>query len=128
MDIPQRLFLLDRWLDRSEVLEQPIRLKHLVYIEDLADAQTPAEDEILLVGTNDRPKWAVLACPCGCGHVLNVNLMSSHYPHWRMMKNYDGTISLRPSLWVRDAKCVSHFFIHRSRIAWATSDEFQEDC
>lgn len=110
---------LHRWLNRPEALEQPIRYRQLRYVVDIGDAQTPRGDELVIVGTDDQPKWAVLACPCGCGHVLNVNLMRTHRPHWIMIRQPDGTISLLPSLWVRDVKCRSHFFVYRSRIIWA---------
>lgn len=120
-----RLQYFERWLNRPEVLALPQRFKRVRYFEDFCDAQAPLDDEAHVVGTLERPKWAVLSCPCGCGHVLNVNLMRTVRPSWNMTVHGDGTLTLLPSLWVRDAACRSHFFLFRSRIVWARPDDHE---
>lgn len=62
-------------------------------------------------------KWVVLSCPCGCGEQIDVNLMRSGETQWRLSQK-EGTISLRPSLWMPNDKCGSHFWIKDSRIIW----------
>lgn len=118
--------LLARWLDRPEALAAPVRIRTTRCVEDLCDAQTPKEDEIIFVGSSKARKWAVIRCPCGCGHVLNVNLMRTHRPHWTLQLHGEGTITMLPSLWVKDAKCRSHFFLHRNRIVWAQGEGYDE--
>jgi hypothetical protein len=118
-----RLLYYERWLNRPEVLALQEKFNRVNYVEDSCDAQTPGAGEIVFVGSKVRPKWAVIACPCGCGHVLNVNLMKSVRPSWDLTFHSDGTISLLPSLWVRDARCRSHFFLYRNRIVWAQPED-----
>jgi hypothetical protein len=124
MDFLSRL--LARWLDRTEILKEPVKIRSVRYVEDLGDAQTPHGDEVILVGNSKFRKWAVLRCPCGCGHVLNVNLMRTHRPHWTMQIHPDHTVTLLPSLWVKDSKCRSHFCLHRSRIVWADGSDYDD--
>lgn len=97
------------------------------FVEDFTDAQSPGQREILVVGNRQKPKWAVLQCPCGCGHVLNVNLMGSRWPHWRLKFSSNGTLTLWPSLSVRDAMCRSHFFVRENAVIWATESDDTEE-
>ena len=120
------LRMLTRWLDRPEALAAPATIRAVRYVEDLVDAQAPKGDEIIFVGSPASRKWAVIQCPCGCGHVLNVNLMRTHRPHWTLQTHGDRTMTLLPSLWVKDAKCRSHFFMHRNRIVWARGEDYDE--
>jgi hypothetical protein len=71
----------------------------------------------LYVVGGDHPKWAVLKCPCGCGEVIDVNLMKSRSPFWTLSLK-DGKATLKPSLWVPAERCGSHFFINDNRIDW----------
>ena len=61
-----------------------------------------------------RPRLLVLACPCGCGEELPVNLDSRAGPAWRLYRGRGGT-SLFPSVW-RESGCESHFVIWRDKI------------
>jgi hypothetical protein len=60
------------------------------------------------------PRWLVLACPCGCGAELPVNLDRRAGPAWRIYESNKG-MSVYPSVW-RDTDCKSHFIIWRNRI------------
>jgi len=72
--------------------------------------------KLVLIGPEERPKWLRFACPCRCGEVLALNLMTSHRPHWSVELHEDGTMTVHPSV---DAKsCGSHFWIRRSLIEW----------
>jgi Family of unknown function (DUF6527) len=62
-------------------------------------------------------KWAVLKCPCGCGEVIDVNLMKSRKPCWTLTMK-DGKATLHPSLWVPNERCGSHFWLRDNRIHW----------
>ena len=88
------------------------------------DAVRLGNDEIVLVGPKDHPKWAMLLCPCGCGETIHVDLMTSHSPHWRMIRHRDGSISFRPSVWLDNGRCGSHFILSRGRVVWC---RFEED-
>lgn len=75
-------------------------------------------NELIIVGSEDNPKWAVLQCPCGCGEQIDVNLMRSRRPFWRLYRTTEG-VTLWPSLWVPAWKCGSHFWIVDSTVLWA---------
>lgn len=72
--------------------------------------------KLVLVGPKEKPKWLRFQCPCGCGDVIALNLMASHYPRWTVEIHEDGTLSAMPSI---DATtCGSHFWIRRNQIRW----------
>lgn len=71
---------------------------------------------LVLVGAAERPKWLRFACPCRCGEVIALNLMTSHHPHWAVQLHDDQTLTVQPS--VDATRCGSHFWIRRSRIEW----------
>ena len=85
------------------------------------DASEIGPDEILLIGDNMNPKWALLKCPCGCGETIHVNLMGSQHPHWTISREQGGSLSFYPSLWVDESLCGSHFFIWHGRVHWCSS-------
>jgi hypothetical protein len=73
--------------------------------------------QFVIVGLQERPKWAVFDCPCGRGHRLMLSLQQSHRPHWRLKLGGDG-----PSLWpsvdsVAEYRC--HFWVRDGRVHWA---------
>ena len=65
----------------------------------------------------DPPKWVVLQCPCGCGDTIDVNLMRSRNPVWRLSV-VNGKPTFHPSLWVPAEKCGAHFWIRDGKITW----------
>jgi hypothetical protein len=60
---------------------------------------------------------AAIVCPCGCGAVLHLNLLTDERPCWRVTRHGDGTATLQPSVW-RQKGCMSHFRFRRGRIEW----------
>ena len=97
----------ERWFDppyRTMVVEEslPTRLlRRTVYIvrEDGFDEQV------------------ALLCPCGCGRVLQMNMLPDERPCWCVIQNVDGTVTLNPSVWRRKG-CGSHFWLRNGRIRW----------
>jgi Family of unknown function (DUF6527) len=65
---------------------------------------------------------AALLCPCGCGRVLHMNLLSDERPCWELIQHKDGTATLRPSVW-RKKGCGAHFWFRLGRIQWCRSNE-----
>ena len=72
-------------------------------------------DALYLVGSPVKPKWLVLSCPCGCGERLDVSLMKSARPHWRLTRRM-GRVSLWPSVWVDSDKCDCHFWLRNNKV------------
>lgn len=75
------------------------------------------ERKIFVVRRNRSDRWLIMTCPCGCGDRIEVNLMRSHTPHWKLRRHKD-SVSLWPSLWVSDDRCGSHFRLVSNRVLW----------
>ncbi len=88
------------------------------FVCDLGSAKPADTREIAFVKDGDQLKWAALICPCGCGEIIAVNLMRSHNPTWQAHFERDDSVSFRPSLWVSEDRCGSHFIIRRGRVEW----------
>jgi uncharacterized protein DUF6527 len=72
---------------------------------------------IFVIKRGGRNRWVIIACPCGCGDRIEINLMRSVHPHWRL-RLHQGSLSLWPSLWVSSDRCGSHFILVRNRVLW----------
>jgi len=77
-------------------------------------------ETIYLVERSGMLRWAVLMCPCRCGKRIEVNLMRSRWPHWRVRRHWDQSVTLMPSLWLSKDDCGSHFWIYRNRVVWVS--------
>ena len=79
----------------------------------------PAKDlaawRLVLVGPEGKPKWLRLQCPCRCGQVVALNLMTSHRPRWEVQQAH-GAITVHPS--VDSRSCGAHFWIRENEIQW----------
>ena len=73
-------------------------------------------------GVDER---VALLCPCGCGRILQMNLLSDERPCWRVTRNVDGTVTLNPSIW-RKKGCGSHFWLRNGRIRWCRERDSSE--
>ena len=76
----------------------PARFKTMSFYEgrDAVPAEVPRQT-IAVVGTLERPKWAIFECPCGRGHQITVNLSDSRHPSWKITATRRGP-SLHPSV------------------------------
>lgn len=100
-------------------------IKKVSYYESQAEVpeRLPA-DTLAVVGTAERPKWAILKCPCGRGHVLTVNLSRMRRPRWRLAVD-DAGPTLSPSIdYVGDHRC--HFWLREGRVSWARGWPWRE--
>lgn len=79
---------------------------------------------IYLDHRNGKDRWLHMQCPCGCGDLLSLNLMTSQRPYWTLKWHSDGTVSVIPSVH-KITGCRSHFFIIRSSIIWAGDSNYQ---
>lgn len=61
-----------------------------------------------------RFDMAALACACGCGHRVMLNLLDQH-----QLVIEGGLPTVTPSILVTDAPCLSHFFIRSGQVVWA---------
>ena len=86
-----------------------------VAVEDFPESLEPAT--VYVAGV-----WgAALLCPCGCGDVIELNLLGKVRPHWRVREHWDHSASVTPSVWRRRG-CRSHFFVRKGKIEWCGPD------
>lgn len=102
---------------RCWLLRQPVPLR-TVKVAELPD-ELKAKN-IYVAGENGYLWFAALLCPCDCGAVLQMNLLTDTRPCWYLTEHKDGTVSLHPSVW-RVKDCRSHFFLRRGLIEWCSS-------
>ena len=75
---------------------------------------------VYIVREDGFDEQVALLCPCGCGRVLQMNLVPDERPCWRVMQNVDGAVTLHPSV-RRKKDCGSHFWLRNGRIHWFDS-------
>jgi hypothetical protein len=102
--------LLDKIRDHREILG-------VKFVEEI-DKDRLKTSLLYVESRGGKDRWLHLRCPCGCGDVISLNLMTSNRPFWSLTRHTDGTLSVMPSV-DKTSGCRSHFFIRQSRIAWA---------
>lgn len=96
------------------------RINQTRYYASQADVpQKLPDDTLAVVGTAERPKWAILECPCGRGHQLTVSLSRAHRPHWRLSEGRSGA-TLHPSIDF-DSAYRCHFVLSDGEVHWIRS-------
>lgn len=99
------------------------RYSRLAYFSGRSEAPVlPPRRTLAIVGSPDRPKWAVFACPCGHGHSIVVNLSSTRGPVWRL-KVEEGGPSLHPSVDALTGERRCHFYLRKGHVHWAADDD-----
>ena len=73
--------------------------------------------KVYLVGNPGQEWLAGVLCPCGCGEKIELLLLEDQHPCWKLKKNKDETVSLSPSIWLKEG-CKSHFFLKNGKIQW----------
>jgi hypothetical protein len=91
------------------------RIFRPVHVEDFPDALSPGS--VYLAGEGENLWAAAMLCPCGCGEMIELNLLPQVRPRWAVDEHVDGTITLTPSVW-RQKGCRSHFILRSGRIVW----------
>lgn len=87
----------------------------IILCEELPDVIH--KDMIYLSGKPDNLCYMAMLCPCGCGETIELNLIQSSHPCWQITWNFNGTISLSPSI-RRIRRCKSHFFLRNGKVIW----------
>ncbi len=68
----------------------------------------------MLVGS--PAKWAVMACPCGQGHTIDLNLAHGDREQWKIDVWPQPSIS--PSVDIKDPSRRCHFWLRDGRVRW----------
>lgn len=62
-------------------------------------------------------KWAALECPCGRGHILELNLAHPGRARWRLIADGPGGPSLSPSVDFKSSRRC-HFWLREGKVRW----------
>jgi hypothetical protein len=90
-------------------------LFHGIRVEEFPNKLDKAK--VYLAGESEHLWAAAMICPCGCGDMIDLNLLKQSRPCWSVEEHSDGTITLAPSVW-RQKGCRSHFLLRHGRIDW----------
>jgi hypothetical protein len=102
-----------RWLPQSWRRKPGLyRYEHVDEFPDFLQSS-----KLYLAGENGYFWAAAMLCPCGCGDVIQLNLLKKVRPCWAVKEHPDGSASLMPSVWRREG-CRSHFFLRHGQIDW----------
>jgi hypothetical protein len=101
-----------------EVAARQIAEYSLKTFDDRLDAREAAKQTgvAALVSPGGKQKWLIFKCPCGCGQEVALNLMSAHFPHWRVDVHTSQLFNVHPS--VDATSCGAHFWLRDGRVSW----------
>jgi Family of unknown function (DUF6527) len=102
-----------RWWSKKQ-RNKPKRYRN-VHVDEFPDSFEPSK--LYLAGENGYLWAAALLCPCGCGDLIELNLLKKARPCWSVQEHPDGFPTLMPSVWRREG-CRSHFYLRRGHIVW----------
>ena len=86
-----------------------------VFVDEVPESLR--KHSIYIAGESGHYWSASLLCPCGCGDLIQLNLLQQVRPCWQIKSHQDGSVSIMPSVWRRQG-CKSHFFVREGRIDW----------
>jgi Family of unknown function (DUF6527) len=102
-----------------------LNLRAIVESRSNVDVHLEKPGDAVLV-RRGRNRWLIVACPCGCGDALPLNLDPKAGPAWRLYESASAGVSLYPSVW-RDTGCGSHFILWRDEIYLFGSYDDEEE-
>jgi|HubBroStandDraft_1064217.scaffolds.fasta_scaffold1291620_2 hypothetical protein len=77
------------------------------------------KNELYIVERGGKRKWLILMCPNNCSQRLELNLMHSKRPSWKVVVRQK-KVSVYPSIIAEH--CGAHFWIEKSGIIWTHFD------
>ena len=111
------------WLWLRQILAREPAPHRTIMVKDLPEEFRAGE--IYLMGENGHFSCAAMMCPCGCGKVIQLNLVAGTRPVWTVELDSDTrTVTLWPSIW-RTTGCRSHFLLRSGRVQWAPDADFR---
>jgi hypothetical protein len=105
--------LTDAW--RRRALSRP-RIDRVVRCESQHEVPgSIPRHTLVVVGSEQTPKWAIFECPCGSGHRIMVSLVPTHRSHWHL-EHTSAAPSLFPSVNSHDSHGRCHFWLRDGRV------------
>jgi hypothetical protein len=101
---------------RVTVAVWPPHFRRVTYVAEMADVPDQlARHVMMVVGSRERPKWAVFECPCRRRHRVLLNLQPRQYPSWKLSVDH-GRPTIWPSVDVRGlTRC--HYFVAGGKVS-----------
>ena len=96
------------------------RIVATVEAADEIPARLPGKG-VVLVGSQQHPKWLAFDCPCRTGHRIMITFEATHSPHWRLISAQKLTVC--PSVDYRTPSRRCHYLIKHGRIIWVPEKE-----
>lgn len=87
------------------------------YIEELPPENEIEDNRIYIVGDKGYEWLAAFKCPCGCGDLIQLNLLEKGEHVWRIVRRKPQKISIAPSI-DRTIGCKSHFTVTNGVVIW----------
>lgn len=94
---------------------RPWRLVGAVDAADEVPERLPPRG-MLIVGTQEYPKWLAFDCPCRNNHRILIALDKARKPHWRVEGQQ--RVSVWPSVDAVQAGVRCHYIISAGRTKW----------
>lgn len=93
------------------------RVSQVVTVLTRADLPESLHPHRLYLLGGTAAKWALLDCPCGRGHAIELNLANPARTCWRVATNEAGEPSVYPSIdYQGEPRC--HYWLRHGRVHW----------
>lgn len=100
---------------------QKDRFKKVIIVEAGESIEIPSKT-LLLTKKGNTFTWVRYKCPCGCGESISLSLSPVISPYWSMAISQDKgkrpRVTITPSVYMRNTKCCSHYFITENKVIW----------
>jgi hypothetical protein len=93
------------------------RIDRLVSVADRSELPELLDPRCVYVLGSAKPKWALLDCPCGRGHTIELNLAHPARTRWKVTTNPSGQPCIHPSVdYQGQPRC--HYWLRDGRVHW----------
>ena len=93
------------------------RITNIITVASRAELPEDLHPRCIYILGGKTPKWALLDCPCGRGHIIELNLTNPARTRWKVTSNEVGQPSVHPSIdYQAQPRC--HYWLKDGRIHW----------
>lgn len=86
-------------------------------VSDHPDESAIRPGRVYVVTSGGHMKWAYFLCPADPTEVIQLSLMTSRRPHWRLRLDWADRPTIDPSVW-QIAGSGAHFWIRGGVVEW----------
>ena len=91
--------------------------RRLIVIDGDSLPRSMPRRDLVLAREHDEDWCVGMRCPCGCGDLIELLVITEAKPRWDIDTDQEGRPTLSPSVW-RTTGCRSHFWLRQGRIQW----------